>query len=210
VTCLKQQLPRLAAGLGPNPGAARGERRRAEEHAPAPRRGRPRIELCDLCGGRFVSPPSLNPIQFENSSSRSASVIAVHENTGVEIISIVEDRARLILMQHSDCIGGPRSWVGPLGVLLSALGTLLTSTFRNALGLNSDQWFLVYLLISGASFLWLCRAVALAVRAATIDTIISEMKAEIFTVPDSPVLAKCGGPTCRPSATWGRSAGSRP
>lgn len=71
----------------------------------------------------------------------------ISQNTDTHIIGITEDKLHRILKEHQQNIIRSRDWAVPLGLLLSLLTTLLTSSFNNA-WLSAEQW--KYIFICGA------------------------------------------------------------
>jgi len=97
----------------------------------------------------------------------------------VEQVFIVttEDKVRICLNRHLDRVERRRDWIAPLGVLITLVVTLVTTTFRD-LWLSKDAWQALFIFAAFGAAVWLMRAlVALYTEAKTsMDSVILEMK----------------------------------
>jgi hypothetical protein len=71
----------------------------------------------------------------------------VHKNVSQQFIFTTEDKIRICLTTYQEALAAGRDWIGPLGLLVSILATLVvTEKFRPFLGLTPDGWHTVFIL----------------------------------------------------------------
>jgi hypothetical protein len=78
----------------------------------------------------------------------------VHLNISPVVIATTEDKLRLALYQRHTIFRARDAWIAPLGLLISIVLALATSTFRK-FGLEAAVWEAIFWLGGIASFLWL-------------------------------------------------------
>jgi len=77
------------------------------------------------------SPPAETQIDTESLTNQLVIVSSVSLNVSQNLIITTEDKVRLCLSEHLDRMQKRRGWIAPLGILVTILLTLITSTFRN-------------------------------------------------------------------------------
>jgi hypothetical protein len=78
----------------------------------------------------------------------------VHLNFDQNVVITTEDRLELCLRNHLECIGSKREWITPLSLFAAFLTTLLTSTFKDSLGLSAATWQALFVLLLIVSAIW--------------------------------------------------------
>lgn len=69
----------------------------------------------------------------------------VSQNTDTHLISVTEDKLRLIIINHHGRILKSRDWVAPLGVFISLVAALLTADFKEFIGVAGIYWRYVFM-----------------------------------------------------------------
>jgi hypothetical protein len=92
-----------------------------------------------------------------------------------DVISTTEDKLRLTLMDNLKKMEKKRSWLTPLGLVISLTLTLMLSGFKDW-GLTMDTWKAIFIIGDIASGVWLVYAVIEAFRSVKIDDVIAELK----------------------------------
>lgn len=86
-----------------------------------------------------------------------------------KVFQCTTDKAQNVLFRYGQALSEKNAWVAPLGLLLSCLATLLTTDFKDTLGLNQATWRAVFLVVVGLSILWLVRLLIRVFRYRKID-----------------------------------------
>lgn len=94
----------------------------------------------------------------------------ISQNTDTHLIGVTEDKLHRILKDHQQRILTSRDWIAPLGVFVSILITLLTSSFQNILFIKAEHWQIIF-------FTGLCFSLYL-----TLKSIIISLKKRPMTV----------------------------
>lgn len=106
----------------------------------------------------------------------------VHVNVEQHFIVTTEDKMRLCLSDHLQVMDRRRDWIAPLGVFISLVVALLTSSFRDWY-LPKATWQAIFVLmavISFAWFLWTLRYLY-QYKQHSLDAVIREIKAEAIS-----------------------------
>ncbi len=80
-------------------------------------------------------------------------------NTNVNVIAITEDKLVNILTIHVGKLKKNKQWMAALSFCVSLSLVLLTSNFKNMLGLSGEQWQMVFFILLLASVVYLCFSV---------------------------------------------------
>lgn len=104
--------------------------------------------------------------------------LVTHTNVKQELVITTVDKLKLCLLEHKDHLYSRREWLGPAGILLALVATLVAADFTTTLGLDAPTWHALFLLsaIFAAGF-----TVVLAIRAVKsvtsggIDTLIDRI-----------------------------------
>jgi hypothetical protein len=81
--------------------------------------------------------------------------VKVHYNLGQDIIITTSDKIRLTLGEVLEKMNKRKEWIAPLGIFLSLLLAICTTTFKEAYGVEADQWFAFFFVGTIISFVWL-------------------------------------------------------
>jgi Flp pilus assembly protein TadB len=100
----------------------------------------------------------------------------VHLNVSQEVIVTTEDKVKLCLQKHLQYLEKKRGWSTPLGIFLTVIAALITTNFKN-IGLTSDTWQAIFIIIGALSLVWLSLSIYQATKVETIEDIIAELKA---------------------------------
>lgn len=74
--------------------------------------------------------------------------VVLHNNLSQEIFSITKDKLKLTLRDYKNNIKSEYSWIGPFGIALTSITTLVTADFnKNFLGLDYSSWKTIFTLI---------------------------------------------------------------
>jgi len=90
--------------------------------------------------------------------------LVVHQNVRQELVFTTVDKLKLCLMEHRHHLASRWEWVGPLGLLVSLVTTLVAATFQSV-GLEPATWKALYIFASLAAAAWTVYQVIQAIRA---------------------------------------------
>ena len=96
-------------------------------------------------------------------------------NVSQEYITTTVDKVRLCMHSHLENLGRRRAWTTPLGIFITVLVTLATTTFKDAV-LPSATWQSVFVVSAIISGLWLFWSVYRMPKTETVDDIIKALK----------------------------------
>lgn len=88
----------------------------------------------------------------------------VHLNFDQNVVIITEDRLELCLRNHLECIDHRRAWITPISLLAAFITAILTSTFKDSLGLSAATWQALFVLLTIVSAIWSIVAIIKALR----------------------------------------------
>lgn len=98
----------------------------------------------------------------------------VHVDIRQRLILTTEDRLARILERNLKYAEKRYEWMAPMGILLTILTTLVSSSFRD-FGLNSATWQACYVLAGLVCVVWLVRALMMARKTKSVDDILNEI-----------------------------------
>jgi hypothetical protein len=78
-------------------------------------------------------------------------------NVSQEVITTTRDKIELVLLKTEKCLVEKNAWVTPLGLLVTCGVTLMTTDFKDAMGLDASVWNAVFILATIACILWLIK-----------------------------------------------------
>lgn len=88
------------------------------------------------------------PINYEKLLSAG---VKIHANVSQEILSITQDKLKLLLNDYKKEIASSLSFVSYGGILLTIITTLITTDFKNQFGVNATNWRYFYIFIGGVA-----------------------------------------------------------
>jgi hypothetical protein len=118
---------------------------------------------------------SQTKIDIDSISAQLVNVSEVHLNVSQELVITTEDKIKLCLSNYLKRMENRRAWIAPLGIFLTIIIALSTTTFQNYL-LDAATWRAIFIISGIVSFVWFIRTVNESSQAATIEDIISELK----------------------------------
>lgn len=74
----------------------------------------------------------------------------LYQNTDQELILTTKDKLKIVLMESEKSIGEKKSWIAPLGVFLSTLIALVSSTFKEWI-FSADVWCAIFFIVCAIS-----------------------------------------------------------
>jgi hypothetical protein len=98
-------------------------------------------------------------------------------NLGGSFITTTEDKVRLAVLTHLSRMEKRYGWISPFGVLLSVVGTFITTDFKDR-WLPAASWEAVYFIVGAASACWLAYAIYGSFTAPSIDDFVKQLKAK--------------------------------
>ena len=109
-----------------------------------------------------------------STSTRDVTNLVIDRTRSAQIW-IMEDRLRLIVIQHGQRISNRFLWVMPASLFATIVLTLTTATFQDALFLTKETWHGFWTFCAVASFIWLLFVLVRYNRKAiTVDDFINE------------------------------------
>ncbi|PTU54118.1 hypothetical protein DBB42_00995 [Pseudomonas plecoglossicida] len=103
-------------------------------------------------------------------------VYEVHSNVSAELVEITSEKLELILRQYVDCLQGRSAWHAPLGIVLTLIVVLSTTTFNSKLGLSADTWAALFVMGLVLSVGWLGRSLWRLKKVMTVDQLMNKLK----------------------------------
>jgi len=97
-------------------------------------------------------------------------------NVSQEYITTTGDKIRLCMHSHIEHLGRRRAWTTPLGIFLTILVTLVTTTFKDAILLSAQTWQAIFIIAGGLSVLWLIWSLIKMPKAETEEDIVKALK----------------------------------
>jgi hypothetical protein len=92
-----------------------------------------------------------------------------------DVIATTEDKLRLALADYLKKLERKRSWITPMGLLISFTLTLMMSGFKDW-GFPADTWRAIFVIGDVIFFGWLVFSVIDSFRSVKLDDVISELK----------------------------------
>jgi len=119
-------------------------------------------------------PPQQSSINI-GSLEGLVNISEVHLNVSQEVIVTTEDKIRLCLSNHLDKMEKKKSWLVPIGILVTIILTLVTSDFKDR-AFKAATWQAVFIISGIISLIWLIYSVKDALQSKKAEDIISELK----------------------------------
>lgn len=79
----------------------------------------------------------------------------ISTNTHQDVIHITEDKLRLIVEDYERSWRSRMEWVGPFGILVSVIISIITSEFKGAFGLTGESIKSLFVIAAIGSGAWL-------------------------------------------------------
>lgn len=121
-------------------------------------------------------PAAQSNIDF-NSIKSLLTVSDVHLNVSQELIVTTEDKIKLCLSEHLKKVEKRKSWIAPLGILITVVITLCTATFKT-LYLEASTWNAIFVLTGIISFIWFIVSFIGACRSLDLEDVVGKLKKE--------------------------------
>jgi len=123
------------------------------------------------------TPPEQSTITFGNSLNSLVNVREVHTNTGQAIIITTEDKVRIHLSNHINKMERKKTWIAPLGILITIIIALQSTEFKKPGFLFSpDTWYAMFIISAILSGAWLLFTRKDALKSESIDDLIKRLK----------------------------------
>jgi hypothetical protein len=90
--------------------------------------------------------------------------LVVHQNVRQEIIVTTMDKLEICLMKHRSYLAARWEWIGPLGLCVSLVTTLVAAQFQQ-MGLSPETWKALYVIASILSGAWTILFIIRAIKA---------------------------------------------
>lgn len=103
----------------------------------------------------------------------------IHTNVSQEFIVTTTDKAKLCLITHQRALESKREWLGPTGMLLTVVASLVAADFQPFLGLAKDVWRTLFLLLAFGSAGWLVSTIVRAWRTRghrSVESVVESLK----------------------------------
>ncbi len=101
----------------------------------------------------------------------------VHFNVAQEVIVTTEDKIKLCLSEHIKTLEKKKSWIAPLGILITIIVTLTTTIFKT-MWLEAATWKAIFIIGAVISGIWLIIAVVQAWNSISINDIVHQLKTD--------------------------------
>ncbi len=118
--------------------------------------------------------------------------LQVHANVSAPIIITNEDKVRLVLNDLHKSIDEAKSWVAPIGILISLAATLVTADFKEIYGVKPDVFKGFYYCVTLIIFIWLVRAWRAKRKEMTDNDFVRKLKNESVGVSGSSQTVETG------------------
>lgn len=87
-----------------------------------------------------------------------------------------EDKVKLCLENNMKHLEKRKEWLTPLGLLLTLIATLITTSFKDMLGVNAETWLALFIFGAILSAILLVKSLYNRPKKKTIEDLISEIK----------------------------------
>jgi hypothetical protein len=111
--------------------------------------------------------------------------LQVYANVTAPVIVTNEDKVRLVLNELRKTLTEAKAWIGPLGIFLTLVATLITADFRELFGVKPDVWKGVYYCITLLIVVWLLRTWRASKEEMTDDEFVRKLKNASTKVSDA-------------------------
>lgn len=109
-------------------------------------------------------------------ASNRVEVGKVHRNVSQEVVVITIDRLRILVSDYAKKAERAGEWQAALGVFITLVAAISTTTFKETLGVSGEVWKAVFLIATGLSGLWLVRGVIRYFRAEKLEDLLCKIK----------------------------------
>ena len=106
---------------------------------------------------------------------KTIDVKEVHTNIHQEVVIITLDKLRLILNNHLENLAQRKSWITPLGLLLTILTVFSTTSFKKAY-FEAGTWEAFFMMAFLLNVFWLISCVVKACKTKSVSDVIGEIK----------------------------------
>lgn len=120
-------------------------------------------------------PNNGNPTVGGSLNPSTIKVDNVHGKLDQDVVQITVDKLSLILHKHSKDIEKRKSWVAPLGVLLTFLISFLSTDFKDNI-FKADTWKAIFVMSSAISAAWLIYESSAAYKSKSIEDLVEKIK----------------------------------
>lgn len=100
----------------------------------------------------------------------SVPVSNISTNTHQDVIHITEDKLRLIVGEYERSWRSRIEWVGPFGILVSVILSIITSDFKGAFGLTGESIQSLFVVAALGSGAWLIISLIKSYKLRKMDT----------------------------------------
>ncbi|MCB5288033.1 MAG: hypothetical protein LHW64_09540 [Candidatus Cloacimonetes bacterium] len=104
-------------------------------------------------------------------------VTNIHSNTEQTLISVTEDKLRLILNEYLSFVESKKLWIAPLSVLLTIVVVLTTSDFKDFL-IPKYTWQAIFLISAGLCLIWFFMTLKSIGQSVSVDDVVRKIKNE--------------------------------
>lgn len=112
-------------------------------------------------------------------ATKDGSILVVdvnHDNTSQEVISITNDKLKLILIEHLSRVESAKAWQMPLSLFITIVLVFCTADFKLAFGISADTWRAVFIICGFISLIWLIYCLRKIQRSKTVDDVMDIVK----------------------------------
>jgi hypothetical protein len=87
-----------------------------------------------------------------------------HFNIDQTLLTITEDKIRIVLTEEREALRGRLDWVEPLALVVALSSALVATDFQDKYGLPSSGWETIFWIATIASAIWFAYTVRLSLR----------------------------------------------
>jgi len=100
----------------------------------------------------------------------------VHRNVSQEIIEITSDKLEIILNDFIKSVKDSRDWQVPLGIFMTIILVLCTTSFKDAFGLTKDTWNAIFVICAIVTLVWSIKSFFKSCKIYSTEQLINKMK----------------------------------
>lgn len=123
-----------------------------------------------------IEPLEKAKINFESLAGLVEYVSAIYLNVAQEVIVTTEDKVLLWLSEHLKRMERRRSWITPLGIFITIVLTLATSSFKDILYLSADTWRAIFIIVGLISLALFIGFIIEALKSEKVEDIVAALK----------------------------------
>jgi hypothetical protein len=120
--------------------------------------------------------PAPDPLSLDLILNRKTIVGRVDTNVTQDFIVITADKARLILRDAVDNMELSRAWQTPLGLLVTLLATLFTTSFQDVFRVPKERWESLFIGAALFSGVWLIRSLWRKTKSPNVEEIVGRLR----------------------------------